>query len=67
MLGPTLNQVLSDLQKNSPSTVSPQAVSGSQTGCGRRKRQADGEERSVCKIFDFKLTSQLNSLLRFKQ
>ena len=67
MLGPTLNQVLSDLQKNSPSTVSPQAVSAPQTGCGRRKRQADGEERSVCKIFDFKLTSQLNSLLRFKQ
>ena len=28
----------------------PQAVSAPQTGCGRRKRQADGEERSMLVI-----------------
>jgi len=45
VLGPTLNQVIS---KHDPLFVHPdlpQAVSAPQTGCGRRKRQADGEER----------------------
>ena len=51
VLGPTLNQVIS---KHLPLFVHPdlpQAVSAPQTGCGRRKRQADGEERLIFVTF----------------
>ena len=46
VLGPTLNQVASrPIYQLLVNPNLPQAVSAPQTGCGRRKRQADGEER----------------------